>query len=175
MSIGTLTTIAVTRNVRPPTRADTGAAATANEPAGGGNAKLTDILVETVPTGLVTAYTAFITIVSQLVDDPTPQMPDPDKYAGWRWAGFAVLVVVAIGLTLMSYNKKKAQAEKRGPWLEVAAVAVATIGWGLAVPESPLLVDLDNKNGLLATAFIAFVAVVVNVALARQMKNEKPA
>jgi hypothetical protein len=175
-----MTTIAVTRNSRKPLRADTGAAVTAmtekekaeQEAEGGGNAKLTDILVETVPTGLVTAYTAFIAIVSQIVADPTPEVPKPEQFLGLRWIGFVALVLLALFITYGSYVKK-AGTGARIPVPELLSVGVAAAGWGLALPESPLVVWMDGTAGLIATALVAFIAVGINLGLANFMMKEK--
>lgn len=172
MSIHAMTTLAVARNRRQPGKRDI-AERTSDSAKADEQPSLPAILAKTIPTGLVTAYTAFIAVVSEVVKKPTAEMPNPDKLLDLRWAGFAVLVVAAAIVTFLSYAGK-AEKGSRPPLLETAAVLVAAAGWGLALPESPLLATIDDTaRGTITIALIGLAAVAVNSVLSAMLK--KPA
>ena len=171
MSISSITTLAVARNLRKPTKSDVGVV-TAESNTAKEDPSSTDLLAKTVPVGLVSAYTAFIAVVTQVVAAPTPAHPNPTQYLLMRWLAFAILVLSSAVLTLISY-RGKAEKNARPPTLEVGAVTVAAAAWGLAIPESPILVAIaDKQAGLLALAFIAFCGVAVNLALSNLLKTQ---
>lgn len=164
MSINTMTTLAVARNRRQPTKADAGER-TPDSTAATDSPSIPALLVKTVPTGLVTAYTAFVAVVSEASAKETDLID-------LRWIAFVALVLAAIGVTIGSY-KGKADADSRFPGLEVAAVTVAAAGWGLAMPESPLLAAIeDGTRGLVTIALVGFIALGVNSVLATLLKKQ---
>lgn len=170
MSIASMASLAAIRNTHAPTKADAGLAlagtTTGNEPP-----SLTDLLAKTIPVGLVTAYGAFIAAVSQLVSAPTPSDPAPDQFLWLRWIAFAALVGAAIALAWVSY-RAKAPKPARSPTVEVSAVAVSAIGWGLGMPGSPILAATSSKPiGLAILALVAFLAVAINLVLAKLMQT----
>jgi hypothetical protein len=171
MSIPSITALAVARNLRAPTKSDAGVvtdeAANANE-----KPSLTEILAKTVPIGLVTAYTAFIAVVAEVVSDPTAQDPEPQQYLWIRWLAFGILVSAAAIITFGSY-RNKAGSGARLPLLEIAAVTVSAAAWGLAIPESPVLAAATGEQlGLLLLALIAFLGVAINLVLSNFMKSK---
>jgi hypothetical protein len=169
MSIPSLTSFAVARNLRTPSKADAGVR-TVEATDGAAPPTLTDILAKTVPVGLVSAYSAFIAVVTEVVAKPTAAKPNPDQYLTYRWLAFSALVVLAAVLTFVSY-RQKAGAGARFPTVELAAVVVASASWGLGIPESPLLADVGRDGGLILLALIAFVGVGVNAVLANLMRS----
>lgn len=172
MSIQSMTALAVARNLREPTKADAGVATKEAENADT-SPTLSEILAKTLPVGLVTAYTAFIAVVTEVVAKPTTEEPNPEQFLWLRWLGFAILTVTAAFLTYGSYKSKTAGTTVRFPLVEVAAVTVAAAAWGLGIPESPLLASInDEATGLLLLALIAFAGVAVNLVLANAMKKE---
>lgn len=56
-----------------------------------------------MPVALVSAYTALIAVVSEAVDEPTVQRPEPEQFLTLRWIGLAALVVLAAALTYGAY------------------------------------------------------------------------
>src|SRR5689334_21091347 len=94
VAIGTLSTVAVTRNTEAPKKADTGRASQ-NATDATQDASLSDLLGTTVPTAVVAAYTAFTATVVGGIDEPTAAVPYPDQLLGWRWAALIVMVVFA--------------------------------------------------------------------------------
>lgn len=169
MSIPSLTALAVARNLRAPTKADAGVA-TVEAAAAEKPPTLPEILAKTVPVGLVSAYTAFVAVVAEVVAEPTPANPTPEQFLTLRWLALALLVVLAAVLTLVNY-RKKAGVEARFPALELAAVTVASAAWGLGVPESPLLATVDRSEGLILIALIGFVGVGLNAVLSGLMRR----
>jgi hypothetical protein len=170
MSISSITSFAVARNLRAPTKADAGVATT-EAAAAGDPPSLPEILAKTLPVGLVSAYTAFIAVVAEVVAEPTPAKPDPEQYLSYRWGALAVLVLLAATLTLITY-RRKAGAGARFPALELSAVTVAAGAWGLGVPESPLLAAADKQEGLILIALIGFVGVGINAILSALLRSE---
>ncbi|MCU1689546.1 MAG: hypothetical protein JWN61_1186 [Pseudonocardiales bacterium] len=169
MSIASMTSLAVVRNAHAPTKADAGVAP-AGSLKGQQPPSLTDLLAKTIPVGLVTAYGAFIAAISQLVSEPTAADPSPDQILWARWIAFAALVAVAGALAYLSY-RSQAPKPARAPIVEVSAVVVSAIGWGLGLPESPILAAMSSKTtGLTVLALVAFLAVAINLVLAKLMQ-----
>lgn len=170
MSVSSITTLGVARDNRVPTRVD--AASAARGRAGADEPPSTvDVLAKTLPVGLVSAYTAFTAVVTQVVREPTVRRPDPELYLVYRWGALVVLVLAAGIATYRSYRAKG--GSRRFCWPEVTSVVVAAAAWGLAVPASPLLVSLDDRSeGLLAIGAVGFAGVACNVALAGTMRRK---
>lgn len=103
MSIKSLVTVGVAWNERKPTKSDSGEVVDESAEAGT-SASLSLLLVKQVPTGLVAAYTAFTAAVVELIDVPTTSNPTPDQLLGYRWAGFAILVIGSVVMLLVSYR-----------------------------------------------------------------------
>jgi hypothetical protein len=127
----------------------------------------------------VVPYTAFIAVLAQLTK-PSADDLHPDQLLLYRWLGFAVLVGGTAAFSYVSYRKKATAAKQPGqtkgigsPLLEVSALTVAAIAWGLSTPESPLLTKLDGVHGLVSLALISLVAVVINAILAKPMTTSK--
>lgn len=171
MSIPSMTSLAVARNLGVPTKSDAGVlnkdAEGAGEPP-----TLTQVLAKTVPVGLVTAYTAFIAVVSELVPEPSAEDPAPDQLLLIRWIALLAMVIFAAALTIINY-KGKAGANARFPLLETSAVTVAAAAWGLGIPESPLLASVSENQGAILLALVAFLGVGINLVLSAMMKNQK--
>ena len=170
MSIQSITALAVARNLRRPTKNDAGVV-TKDSQAADTAPTLPEILVKTVPVGLVSAYTAFIAVIAELVAEPTAEKPHPEQYLPYRWLGLATLVAFSAGLTYRAYGKKAGDGA-RFPLEEVAAVTVASAAWGLCIPESPLLAQLDKTEGAIVLALIGFVGVGVTLLLSSRMKTQ---
>jgi hypothetical protein len=181
VAIGTLSTVAVTRNTEAPKKADTGRTSE-NATDATEDASLSDLLGTTVPTAVVAAYTAFTAAVVGGIDEPTAAVPNPDQLLNWRWAALIVMVVFAPVYFYFDYRNKAAkvvaQAEKlrqpipptKWPIVELLAVTVASLGWGLALPESPAQAQLEGTNRWVLPIFVAFIAVLINGILANMMK-----
>ncbi|MEN0072655.1 MAG: hypothetical protein AAGC63_16870 [Propionicimonas sp.] len=171
MSISSMAGLAVARNLRPPTRSDAGLDP-AGSPKAEGQPTSLEILAKTVPVGLIAAYTTFIATVTQFTK-AVPGQPVPDPLIGYRWAGWAILVVLAAALTFTTYRQRAGQSA-RANTMEIAAVTIAAAAWGLGTPESPLLASIPDKaTGGVVIALIVFVGVGVNYVLAGLLK--KPA
>lgn len=171
MAIDSMVSLAVARNERRPGRIDTGPVL-AEETGADAQPTLPDLLAKSVPVGLVTAYAAFVSVVSEAVSPPTADRPRPDAYLGLRWTAFAALVLFSAGLTFAKY-RRRAGSRARPPLLEVAAVTVAAAGWGLCLPESPLLEAFDDESqSLIALALIGFLAVGANLLLGALMRRK---
>lgn len=173
MSIESMTAIAVARDLRNPTKSDAGVV-TSESVSADEKPDLVQMLAKTLPVGLVTAYTAFIAAVTQLIAEPTSEEPNPEQYLWLRWAGFAILVITAAVLTFLSYRQKKEATGSRAfPVLEVTAVTVAAAAYGLGIPESPLLAALDDKTlGLGVLTLIAFAGVAVNLTISSALTKK---
>ncbi|TDD56901.1 hypothetical protein E1263_24995 [Kribbella antibiotica] len=169
MTIGSVTTLGVARNLRAPTKADA-----AEKPAGTAGADekptLLQLVAKQVPIGLVAAYTGLTSGLIQLIDEPTPENPDPDQYFLYRWLGFAALVLLAAFLTYASYSRK-AGAGARRPVAEVLGVSIAAAAWGLMIPESPLFAVIDGKGGAALVLVVGFVGVGLNLATGVKLKE----
>jgi hypothetical protein len=146
MSTSSLTTLAVTRDSRVPTKADIGKAvskdaAPAGEEAAEKPPTIPDLLVTLLPTGIVAAYTAAITVVVGVLPDATAAEPSPAEHLGPRFILLALMICSVAGWTWRDYKEKSRKAKstaKRTPWTEISGASVVAAGWGLAMPGSPL-------------------------------------
>ena len=169
MSIGSLTAFAVARNSREPTKADAGEV-TAESEHEAEQATIPQLLVKQVPIGLVAAYTALTAATVELIDEPAPGKPHPDQLLSYRWAGLIALVVLSLVLTHVSYRAKAAAGARR-PVAEMIGVGTAAAGWGLVIPDSPLLATLDGDRGTAMVLLIGFVAVGLNLIVATRLQK----
>ena len=169
MSIRTLTTVGVARNRRQPTKSDSGEVLE-DQQANTEAASLPQLLVKQVPTGMVAAYTAFTAAVVELIDEPTADVPDPDLLIGFRWGGFALLVIGSMAMLYVTY-RTAAGPKARQPVAEVLGVGIAATGWGLVIPESPLLAQSTGDSGVALVLLISFAAVVGNLVVAKRLQT----
>jgi hypothetical protein len=168
MSIRSLTTLEAARYVHRPKKSDTAEAL----PGVGKNAdkandkpSLPETLAKTLPAGLVTAYTAYTAAIVANIKPKTIRNPNPDEFLPWRWGGFVVLVIAASVLTIGSWYSKRSEPMPPLPWFSVTAITVAAAGWGLGVPESPLIGSLHGDNVWLVPLVVAALALVINLVL----------
>lgn len=173
MTIGTLTSLGVARNLRAPNKSDSGEALDEDETKTE-KASLPQILVKQVPTGLVAAYTALTATIVQLIDEPTSAVPQPDLLLSFRWAAFVILVIFSMGLTFASYRAKVGPGA-RWPIAEVLGVSIAAAVWGLLIPESPMLAMNPGDRGVALIAVIGFVGIGLNLLTAQRLLTKAPA
>jgi hypothetical protein len=167
MSLASLTTLAAKRDEKPAqadiTRGDLGRGTDDDKDE---EAKFRDVLLSLVPTAIVAPYTFIITAIAGLVDDPTTAVPEPDDYALGRWVTLGVAVGLATYAILKGYYDKRPEGSKRSfPLAEFTGGLVATVVWGLTIPESPLIVMLEGKAklavpGILLAAGAAVIGVL---------------
>ena len=175
VSITSLTTLEVARQTRSPKKSDIGKAVSdAGANAGNANDKpsLTETLATTVPTGLVAAYTTYIATIVANIDEATPEKPSPDLFLPWRWGGFIALVLAAALITIGNYRSKRTANMPAIPWLSATAATVAAAGWGLGLPESPLIAALEGDMVWLVPLAVAGLAVVMNLILSSFLREQ---
>jgi len=169
MSISSLTAVGVARNRRTPNKSDTGEV-TEDSLANKEGASLGALLIKQVPTGMVAAYMAVTAATVELIDETSPEAPQPDVLLVYRWGGLIVLVIGSMVLTYLTY-RSKADTGARRPVAEVLGVGVAAAGWGLVMPESPALAQASGDRGTALVLLIGFLAVVVNLIIATRLKS----
>jgi hypothetical protein len=171
MSISTLTTLAAVRDDRAPRRADVGKTKP-EDPHADERASIANLLVTAVPTELVAPYTALTAVIVGLIDAPTPAAPDPGQFEALRWIVFALLLVGTGGAIYRGAAKKRGPGSgSRLPAAELAAGLVAAAGWGLALPESPLIPYFDEDGRVIAPLVAGFAAVAILVAVGSKLKE----
>jgi len=152
MSSSSLTTLAVARDFRAPTKRDIGKAAPEQqkkpgeqEPPPEKPPSIPDLLVTLLPTGIVAGYSAVITVVVGILPDPTPSQTDPPEHLLSRFVLLGAMVLFVAGWTWQDYRTKAAETRDpakpeppRTPWPEIVGASVIAAGWGLATPGSPL-------------------------------------
>ncbi|HVN10703.1 MAG TPA: hypothetical protein VMT69_01325 [Kineosporiaceae bacterium] len=170
MSITSLTGVALARN-QPgtTTKADSGEVPK-DAPGADEQASLLALLVKQVPTGMVAAYTAVTAALAELAK-PTAADPRPDHLLAYRWAILAILVVGSVTLSYVSYRGKADPDDRRYPVAEMIGVGVAASGWGLALPDSPLLAAMEGPQGVATVFLVGFVATVINVIVAQRLQS----
>jgi hypothetical protein len=156
MSIRSLTTLAVARDIAPRSAAVAGGSAGV----GGGTQKQTaiDALTSAIPTEPLAAYTGFVSILAALKHSGSyPYLP-----LRW-WAYAAFLLVVAVSIQI-SYRAKVSKPEPVGatdrkrviPLPEILSALIAAAAWGLIMPGSALQSRLTGDTATVVTACIAF-------------------
>lgn len=117
----------------------------------GEKASVRDIVSTLIPTGFVAPYTAAITGVAGIVKKPTPDVPNPELYVGWRIGIYAALIILTITFLLAGYYRQRAK-KRRFPVLEAFGTLIAAAAWGIATPESFVYAVLDEPmRGLIPT------------------------
>lgn len=167
MSISSLTALAVARNTRRPTKSDAGEV-TEESDQSAASPSLVGLLVKQVPVSMVAGYTALTAGLVELVGKATPDNPSPDQLMPYRWAGFAILVLFSMALTYVAYRAKAGDGARR-PVAEVLGVGVAAAGWGLGIPESPILAEMSGARGAAMVLLIGFAAVAANLIVASRL------
>ena len=155
MSTSSLTSLAVARDFRAPTKSDIGKALPEQTVTKPGESttppekppSIPDMLVTLLPTGIVTSYSALVTIVVGILPDPTREDLHPPEYLLPRFLVLGLMVAFVAGWTWRDYVTKSAGTggtRRRTPWPEIAGAAVIAAGWGLATPGSPLADAVDS-------------------------------
>lgn len=156
MSISTLTTLGAARDDRTPKKSDAGKA-----PEGSTDqARITDALVSSIPTEVVSAYTAAVAVVVGYIDPE--ENTHPDMFKTLRWWMFVALIAITAASIYFSF---RAKSQQRQPVAEVAAGVLAAAIWGLSLPESPLSVSLNGDNKGIVPTLIIFGGGTLLVAL----------
>lgn len=107
-------------------------------------------LVAAIPSEALTVYTAFVgVLVAANVDR---------QYGPLRWGSYAVFVILAIAIPLVTYRQAKVEmstSRSTGvPLLECFTAAVAAAAWGLVMPGTPLGIGLAGNSLVFATTAI---------------------
>ncbi len=173
MSVASLTTLAAVRAGTLATTTPYGDIAVAAKPAAqptkqdlgkldpsqaNAPASISDILVTQVPTELVAPYTALTAAIVGAVAEPTATNRHPDQLAAYRWAAFAMLVVLVI--VSVWAGKWRKSGKGKFPLLAVLGAVVAAVGWAFALPGSPLIPYIHGMTGeTLVPLFVAFGAI----------------
>jgi hypothetical protein len=167
MSIGTLTTLGAARDTGDPKKSDVGRALEGTDQ----KARITDVLVSSIPTEVVAAYTAAVALVVGFID-PAKQRHFPDQFKTLRWGMFGALV----GITAISvYCSFRSKSTARLPVPEVAAAVLSAAIWGLSLPDSPLNPSLHGDNKAIVPALIILGAGTVLVAVSSVLVKKSTA
>jgi hypothetical protein len=176
MSIRSLAALAVARDKAPPAEpAAGGDSAAAAPPSPGAPAvpqQFVDVLVSTIPTEPLAAYTAIVGITIGAVD-----VAHPHSYLTFRWLCFAAFLVFTVLSITVAYNRRANGPEgpvdrRRFPWAEGGAAVIAAAAWGLVMPGSPLNVQLTGTVWTLTAASITIgSAAVLALLFAPQLKT----
>jgi len=169
MSVAGLATLARVRDDKDPTKGDLGKAPP-DTPAAAASTSNSDILSSALPVGLVAAYTTFIAAITGLVDEPTAKVPKPNTFEPYRWIAFVALVVFAVGLV---YGRYRSEGGAKRPVAELLVSFIASVGWGLGMPESPLAVSLGKDYSVATPILIAFLALGGTLLITNQSLQKK--
>ncbi len=161
MSLRTLQSIALERDVRSPTRSlpgEEGEVVAAPM-------KRADLLVAAIPTEVLAPYTALIGLVVATID------PGESRRVVLRWgiylAGFAAIVIY-MGVT---YVRTRAASGRRFPVLETLAALVAFGAWALVMPGSPLSAALSGDDLTIWTGILTIGGAFVVTLLANPLQQ----
>jgi hypothetical protein len=179
MSVRSLAALAVARDAAPagqPAGGGGGAAAVApgGQPGAGAGATvpqgLVDVLTSAIPTEPLAAYTALVGITAGAVGSANTYLP----FRWWAYAVFLVVVFISVWVAYRRASKAAGVGNQRKlsfPVTEAAAALLAASGWGLAMPGSPLNVQLTGTPRTLASASIVIgIGALLTLAFGPQLK-----
>lgn len=164
MSISTLTTLGAARDAGVPKKSDTGKAPEGSD----AKARISDALVSSIPTEVVSAYTAAVALVIGLID-PAKKKHYPEQFERLRWWMFGALVFITAVSVYFSF---RAKSQARQPIPEVAAGVLAAAIWGLSLPDSPLSISLNGDNKAIVPAMIILGAGTLLIAVSSVLVKE---
>jgi hypothetical protein len=161
LSIRSLSYLAVQRDKAQPNQVAAGGGGAAAAPDAGAAQipqQFADVLTSAIPTEPLTAYTAILGLIVGVIDATKPHQYLPLRW--WLYAGFLVLIVVAVGVTYAHKangpDGPRAPAKTRVfPWVEGLAALIAGAAWGLAMPGSALNGQLTGNLRAITSAVIA--------------------
>jgi hypothetical protein len=169
VSIATLSTLAVVRDSRAPTRSDIGKTPP-DAPDKDARATLTDLLVTLVPVEVVAPYTAVTAGIVNAIAAPTTENPHPDDYRWVRWIIFGVMLLTVFALVWIT-KRSKVGGKRTFPLLEIVGAVTAATAWAFLLPESPIVPHIaDEHYRVIIPLAIGFVAVMINVVTATSLK-----
>jgi hypothetical protein len=106
------------------------------------------VIVHTIPTEILVAYTALVGIVAGAVTSDSPE-----HYLSLRWTLLGIFTLVT-PLTVAIAARLHRGGSARLPLLEMSAATTAALAWFLAMPGSPLAVSLHGSDAAVASACI---------------------
>jgi hypothetical protein len=156
MSLRTLSAIAVERDeATPPTAAPAPGArppGTPPVPAPAPDASTlsaaTGTLIAAIPGEVLAPYSALVGVI---VSTNTAK----DDHAALRWWVFGVAAALVVVTLLAGFYRNKSATGRAFPFVETVAATIAFAAWGLAMPGSPLSIDVTGDDLTIATAVIA--------------------
>ncbi len=153
MSVRSLTNLAVERDIAAATPDTTKAKRTIRTQDGkavAADQRARDALISAIPTEVLAAYTFLVTEFVGAVDKPTTANPHPNALLGQRWSLYAGgLLFTAVSILAAYQSKKTKTKNRRIPFAEMLAGAIAFAVWGLAMPGSPLIVKMTSPSNKL--------------------------
>jgi hypothetical protein len=162
MSLRSLQSIALERDVRSPTRTQpTGEEGELVE----APMRRTDMLVAAIPTEVLAPYTALIGLVVATID------PGESRRVALRWGIYVAGYVAIVTYMGVTYVRTRAASGRRFPVLETAAAVVAFGAWGLVMPGSPLSVGLSGDDLTIWTGILTIGGAFLVTLLANPLKQ----
>jgi bacteriorhodopsin len=157
MSVSSVTSLAVTRDVTP--------SAAGTIQVDNSEATWARVLVSSIPSEVLAVYTAALGLATSLAT-----ASDPHAYLPFRFAWYAVGIIATPVLTWGLYRRKAARSHGRTVGMagflrpEVLAPAFAAAAWFTAMPGSPWQVVLSN-GAFLLTSMVSTAAGALVVGL----------
>lgn len=130
--------------------------------------RVQDSLISSIPTEILTLYTAITGGTLALAIKSQPQ-----AYLPFRWIALVFAVLLTPFSVYVSYQRKRTRAEGLGraatterrrwnaPVLEMGAATLAAAAWFLAMPGSPMLAVMSETSGSIAATAITVGAVAL--------------
>lgn len=121
----------------------------------------TDVLVATVPTEALTAYTAVIGVVLAANIGAS--------YGPFRWSAYGVFIALAVLAPLLLVKRRAAATTDKDmrklPVPECLTAGVAAAAWGLVMPGNPLTMIIKGNALVFATtAILVGTAAIISLA-----------
>lgn len=144
-----------------------------NQPRGESVKTATDVLVATIPSEALAAYTTLIGIVLAANIG--------SAYGAFRWTTYGAFVALAMLAPLTAYRHHFTTAKQQAPRLlpvpECLMAGTAAAAWGLVMPASPLSIVFHGHALAFATTAIALGAAAIIGSATKLLgtANKKPA
>jgi hypothetical protein len=129
---------------------------------GSAQATQADTLAKLVPGDTIAVYSGIVALWLGVIDEPTPENPDPKDYVTGRFALWALFIVVTAVIAYWAYFQKTAKGSRKPVPIEIAITVLAFAAWGVATPGSWFVEAFDSEvNRVLAPAIVAGVAALL--------------
>jgi hypothetical protein len=98
------------------------------------------VLTDAIPTEPLALYTFLIAAIVATID------AEETERLLMRWIIYGVFVAFIVAWIVASWLRNRTKKVRKFPLAEVGTAVIAFAAWGLVMPESPLMAELDSGD-----------------------------